>query len=186
LSILAGVALDLVFSKWSIGGARRVARAAATLILLPFLIATPTYLLITQYQKVKANADGAYFVKNEIMDGLKILQQRSRPDDVVFAALATSRLIPAFSGNTVVWGHWAMSIDLKERQTWSMNVFGAQSDEKRSAEFWGNDIQFVFADTEVKQWFENHPFMAGLILGDSHKVFENSSVVIYQRPGPSS
>lgn len=186
LSILAGVALDLVFSKWSIGGARRVAGAVATVVLLPFLIATPTYLLITQYQKVKANADGAYFVKNEIMDGLKILRQRSRPEDVVFAALATSRLIPAFSGNTVVWGHWAMSIDLRERQTWSMNVFGAQSDEKRSAEFWGNDIQFVFADGEVKQWFENHPFMAGLILKDSHKVFENSSVVIYQRPGPSS
>jgi hypothetical protein len=183
LSILAGVALDLVFSKWSMGGARRVAGAVATVILLLFLVATPTYLLVSQYQTVKANADGAYFVNNEIMEGLKILQQRSRPEDVVFAALATSRLIPAFSGNTVVWGHWAMSIDLKERQTWSMNVFSAQSDEKRSAEFWGSDIQFVFADGEVKQWFEKHPFMAGLILRDANKVFENNSVVIYQRPG---
>jgi hypothetical protein len=186
LSILAGVALDLVFSKWSIGGARRVATAVATVVvLLPFLIATPTYLLISQYQKVNANADGAYFVNNEIMEGLKILQQRSRPEDVVFAAYATSRLIPAFSGNTVVWGHWAMSMDLKERQTWSMNVFSAQSDERRSAEFWGGDIQFVFADGEVKQWFENHPFMAGVILRDANKIFENSSVVIYQRPGAS-
>ncbi|MEY2525655.1 MAG: hypothetical protein QOE73_426, partial [Verrucomicrobiota bacterium] len=54
---------------------------------------------------------------------------------------------------------------------------------KRSAEFWGSDIQFVFADGEVKQWFEKHPFMAGLILRDANKVFENNSVVIYQRPG---
>jgi hypothetical protein len=186
LSVLAGVTFDLIFTKWSPGGARRAATAIAAVILLPFLIATPTYLLISQYQKVKANADGAYFLNNEIMDGLKVLQQRSRPEDVVFAAYATSRLIPAFSGNTVVWGHWAMSIDLKERQTWSMNVFNAQSDEKRSAEFWGSDIQFVFADGEVKQWFENHPFMAGLILKDANKVFENNSVVIYQRPGAAS
>lgn len=186
LSILAGVALDSVLSKWSTGGARRVATAVAAVILFPFLVATPTYLLISQYQRVKANADGAYFVNNEIIDGLKVLQQRSRPEDVVFAAPATSRLIPAFSGNTVVWGHWAMSIDAKERQTWSVNVFNAQSDEKRSAEFWGSDIQFVFADGEVKQWFENHPFMARLILRDANKVFENSSVVIYQRPGAAS
>ena len=79
-----------------------------------------------------------------------------------------------------------MSIDAKERKTWSVNVFNAQSDEKRSAEFLGNDIQFVFADGEVKQWFENHPFMARLILGDAKRVFENSSVVIYQRPGAAS
>jgi len=186
LSILAGVALGLVSSKWLTGKARRVATAVAATIVLPFLIATPTYLLISQYQQVKANADSAYFVNHEIIDGLKVLQQRSRPEDVVFAALATSRFIPAFSGNTVVWGHWAMSIDVKERQNWSMDVFSAQSDEKRSAEFWGSDIQFVFADGEVKQWFENHPFMARLILKDAKKVFENSSVVIYQRPGPSS
>jgi hypothetical protein len=102
LSILAGVAFDAVLSIWSTDKARRVARAVAAVVLLPVLIATPTYLLITQYQKVKANADGAYFVNNEIIDGLKVLQQRSRPEDVVFAALATSRLIPAFSGNTVV------------------------------------------------------------------------------------
>jgi hypothetical protein len=186
LSILAGVALDLVLSKWPIGGARRVATAVAAVILLPFLVATPTYLLISQYQRVKANADGSYFVNNEIIDGLKILQQLSGPEDVVFATRATSRLIPAFSGNTVLWGHWAMSIDAKERRAWYANVFNAQSDEKRSAEFWGNDIQFVFADGEVRQRFENHPFMARLILRDANKVFENSSVVIYQRPGAAS
>jgi hypothetical protein len=132
---------------------------------------------------VKANADGAYFVSNQIIDGLKVLQQRSKPDDVVFAALGTSRFIPAFSGNTVVWGHWAMSVDIKERQTWVASVFNAQSDENISAEFWGSDIQFIFADGEIRQWFENHPFMAQIILGGANKVFENSSVVIYQRPG---
>jgi hypothetical protein len=131
---------------------------------------------------VKENLGGAYFVNNEIMDGLKVLQQRSKPDDVVFANLPTSRLIPAFSGNTVVWGHWAMSVDFKERQAWVANIFNPQSDEDLAARFWGNDIQFVFADGDVKQWFETHPFLAGIILKDASKIFENSSVVIYQRP----
>jgi hypothetical protein len=182
LSILAAVAFDLVLSKWSTGKMRRVATMAAAVILLPFLVATPAYLLISQYRQAKANADGAYYVNNEVIDGLKVLQQHSSQDDVVFAALRTSRLIPAFSGNTVVWGHWAMSVDLKERETWFMNVFNAQSDENISAEFWGSDIQFVFADGEIKQWFENHPFMARIILVDANKIFENNSVMIYQRP----
>jgi hypothetical protein len=183
LSILAGVILAIAFRACSGSWARRVAAMATAVVLLSFFIATPVYLLISQYQQVKANADGAYFVNNEIVEGLKILQQQSKRDDVVFASYPTSRLIPAFSGNTVVWGHWAMSIDVKERQEWSGNIFSAETDESVSARFWGNDIQFVFADGEVKQWFEAHPFMAGLILKDAGKIFENRSVVIYQRPG---
>lgn len=38
------------------------------------------------------------------------------------------------------------------------------------------------ANGEVKRWFENHPFMARVILRDASKIFENDSVVIYQRP----
>ena len=182
LCLLVAVAFDLVLNKWSTAGKRRVVTIAAAVVLLPLLSVTPAYLLTNQYQQVKANVGGAYFVKNEIIDGLKVLQQRSKPDDVVFASIATSRLIPAFSGNTVLWGHWAMSVDFPERQTWATAIFNAQSDENLSERFWGSDLQFVFADGDIKQWFESHPYLAGIILKNASKIFENSSVVIYQRP----
>src|SRR5205823_5402592 len=82
---------------------------------LPLLVATPIYLFASQAKIARANADGAYYLSNEKMEGLRFLSTHSDPNDVVFATIATSRLIPAFAGNTVVWGHWAMSIDLKER-----------------------------------------------------------------------
>jgi hypothetical protein len=186
LSLLVAVAFDFVLGTWSTGRTRRVAGFATAAVLFPFLAATPTYLLIEQYREVKANVDGAYFVSNEIIEGLKVLQQRSRPDDVVFANLPISRLIPAYSGNTVVWGHWAMSVDSKERRAWIANIFNPQSDENLADQFWGSDIQFVFAEGDVKQWFETHPFLAGIILKDATQIFKNSSVVIYQRPGPPS
>jgi hypothetical protein len=182
LSLLVAVAFDFVLSKWSTARTRRAVTIAAAAVFLPLLSATPIYLLANQYQQVKANVGGAYFVNNEVIDGLKVLQQRSRPEDVVFATFATSRLIPAVSGNTVLWGHWAMSVDYPERQTWVANIFNAQSDDNLAQQFWRNDIQFVFADGEFKQWFENHPFMAGIILKNAGKIFENSSVVIYHRP----
>lgn len=185
LCILVAVAFDFALNKYSSRRNHRVTTIAAAAVLLPILAATPIYLLIDQYRQVKANVDGEYFVSDEVMSGLKVLQQRSRPDDVVFANLPTSRLIPAFSGNTVVWGHWAMSVDFNERQAWFANVFNSQSDEDLAERFWENDIQFVFADGDIKQWFETHPFLAGIILKDASKIFENSSVVIYRRPGRS-
>jgi len=185
LCIFVAVAFDFVLSKWSTRRTRRVTTIGAAVVLLPFVAATPTYLLIDQYRQVKANVSGAYFVNNDIIAGLKVLKQRSRPEDVVFATLATSRLIPAYSGNTVLWGHWAMSVDFKERKDWAASVFTPQSDENLAAQFWGNDIQFVFADGDLKQWFERDPFLAGILLKDASKVFENESVVIYQRPGAS-
>jgi len=182
LSILAGVALVPLFDRWSRGWGWKVVLSLSSAILFSLFAATPIYLLIDQYRTVKANADGAYYVSNELMEGLEALKQQSRPEDVVFARYATSRLIPAISGNTVVWGHWAMSVDLKERQTWFSTVFSTESDERRSVEFWGDDVKFVFADGDIKQWFEGHPFMTQRILHGAPQVFRNEAVVIYRRP----
>ena len=125
-------------------------------------------------RKVKANVDETYFLK-----------QQSKPDDVVFASPATSRLIPALSGNTTVWGHWAMSVDADERRKWLGNLFSNVDDSNRSQQFWSNDIEFIFANGALKQWLEQSPFGWGAILRDARKVFENRSVVIYQRPSTS-
>ncbi len=177
LSILSSVAVDLVFARWRRGW-------IAAIVLVPVMAATPIYLLANQHAEVKANEDGAYFLSDDTMAGLKALKEQSQPNEVVFARVATSRVIPGFTGNTTVWGHWAMSIDFKEREAWFGNLFSAESnldDASRAGEFWGNDIRFIFADGEIKQSMEQFPAAWRIILADADKIFENNSVLIYHR-----
>jgi hypothetical protein len=181
LCVLAAVAFDTMLAKWAPTRPRWVVTGAAV-ILLPLMAATPLYLLVSQRVDVKANAEDAYFLNDDMVEALKVLKQQSKPNDVVFATPETSRLLPAFSGNTAVWGHWAMSVDYDERVRWLGNVFGNVDDENRARLFWSNDIQFIFADGVLKQWLEQSPFGWGAIVRDARKVFENPSVVIYQRP----
>lgn len=129
--------------------------------------------------------DDAYFVKNELIQGLKVLKATTRPDDVVFAEPATSRLIPAFSGNTTVWGHWAMSIDYEQRRLWIESFLQpepAWDDETRARQFWGANIQFIFADKQFKQALDGPSAIWRAVVKNAEKIFENRSVVIYRRP----
>lgn len=180
LCILAAIAFDTMLTKLA-PVRRRWTLIGTAVILLPLVVATPLYLVVTQRGQVQANADGAYFLSDDMMEGLKVLKQQSKRSDVIFATPATSRLIPVFSGNTTVWGHWAMSVDRRQRDSWLENLFANIDDRNRSREFWSNDIQFIFADGALKQWLEQSPFGWGTILRDARKVFENRSVVIYQR-----
>jgi len=184
LCILGGIAFAMLLGWCSRSTTRRWVVIIAAVIGLPLLVATPIYLFASQAKIARANADGAYYLSNEKMEGLRFLSTHSDPNDVVFATIATSRLIPAFAGNTVVWGHWAMSIDLKERRAWLGDLFKTGSnwdDEDRSREFWGTGIQYIFADGEIKLALETYPFMWRVILKEAEKVFENDSVVIYRR-----
>jgi hypothetical protein len=183
LCIMAGIGFDLLLARFSNARARKEALIAAVVIFLPLLASTPMYLLASQSAQVRENAAGAYFISNEMMAGLKFLKNRSKPDEVVFATPATSRLIPALAGNTVLWGHWAMSVDIKERTKWVENLFDEHADwddPRRGREFWGTGIQYIFADGGLKQSLEQKPEKWRVILGEADKVFANGSVVIYR------
>jgi len=128
-------------------------------------------------------AEGAYYISNEMLEGLKLLRKTSKPNEVVFATLSTSRLIPAFAGNTVVWGHWAMSVDLNERRDWYTKLFNNYQDwddENRARQFWGSGIEYVFADSQLKKSIERDPMKWFVILRDADEVFRNEKVVIYR------
>ena len=134
---------------------------------------------------MKQNRDGAYYISDAMMEALRALRKESKPDEVTIALYSTSRLIATFAGNTVVWGHWAMSIDLKERQKWTQKLLSSQadwSDVNRAAQFWGDNAQLLFADGPLKQSIELHPYQWEVILKGATKIFENASVVIYRRP----
>jgi hypothetical protein len=185
LCIMAGISFDLLLTRCS-GVSNRHRRhflAVAVVFFLPLLVSTPIYLLADQYREVKNNLGGAYYVNDEIMKGLMFLKNRSKPDEIVFATMATSRLIPAFSGNTVLWGHWAMTVDLQERENWLENLasqpLSVDNDEKKR-EFWGAGIQYVFADGKLKQSLDQNPQTWRFILDEADIVFENGSVRIYQ------
>jgi len=182
---MAGISFDLILARCSglPASIRRQILLIATAILLPLLASTPFFLLAAQNQEVKNNADSAYFISDEIMKGLMFLKNRSRSNEIVFTLPATSRLIPAFSGNTVVWGHWAMSVDRQERESWFANLIdnpGHLDDDQRGREFWGIGIQYVFADGELKQELDQNPQAWRFILDEANVVFENDSVRIYQ------
>jgi hypothetical protein len=183
LCILAAISLDLILTRASWLRSRKWAKVSAAVILLSLLISTPAYLFLSEAEEVRHDAYGTYYIGNEMMEGLNFLKDRTRPNDVVFATWETSRLIPAFAGNTVLWGHWAMSVDLEERKQWDAHLFDKNSnwqDPHRSNDFWGTDIQYIFADGGMKESIEQYPEVWRVMLNDADKVFANGSVVIYK------
>jgi hypothetical protein len=188
LCIMAGISFDMLLTRCS-GASARIRRQVlviAAVVLLPLLASTPVYLLASQGREVKNNADGTYFISDDILKGLMFLKNRGKPNEIVFATLATSRLIPAFSGNTVLWGHWAMSVDLNERENWLANLINNpsnQDDDRRGREFWGAGIQYVFADGDLRQALDRNPHKWRFILDEANVVFTNGAVTIYQHQG---
>ena len=185
LCIMAAISLDLILNRFSNSRARGWVAAAAAIIFLPLLVSTPVYLFASESREVRSNADGYYYVSNDVMDGLHFLHTRTKPNDVVFATVETSRLIPGLAGNTVVWGHWAQSVDLSERQNWITNLFNAHADwtdPDRARQFWGTNIQYIFADGAFKKSLEQGPRWQ-IILNEADAVFTNRSVAIYRHRG---
>ena len=183
LCIVAAISLDLLLDRFSNSRTRRWATAAAAVVFLPLLVSTPVYLLARENREVRNNADGYYYISNDVMNGLQFLKTKTKPSDVVFATVETSRLIPGLAGNTVVWGHWAQSVDLAERQNWITNLFNARADwtdPNRAREFWGTNIQYIFADGPFKQSLEQGRSQWQIILNEADAVFTNRSVIIYK------
>ena len=186
LCIMAAISLDLLLSRFSKSRTRGWVTAAAAVILLPLLVSTPAYLLVRENREVRNNTTGAYYINNDLMDGLHFLKTQTKSGDVVFATVETSRLIPGLAGNTVVWGHWAQSVDLAEREKWITNLFNPQSnwtDPNRAREFWGTGIQYIFANGDLEQRLDQNPPEWRVILNDADVVFTNRSVVIYKHRG---
>lgn len=189
--ILAAICLDLILTRFPGIRSRNWALATGAIVFLPLLIATPVYLLRYEAMTVLHDADNAYYISNDMLAGLKFLKEKTQPEEIVYANIATSRLIPAFSGNTVLWGHWAQSVDLQERRQWYAHLFTGNPiapDQERSEEFWGTGIHYIFADAKLKKFIAENPARWRGILRDADPVFTNSSVVIYKyrTGGPSS
>jgi hypothetical protein len=181
ICILAAASLDLIVCRIGSPPLRRWVVGGIVVGLLPLLTFTQIYLFSEERRQVRENADGAYYVPDEVMAGLKFLHDHTGPDEIVFAPLAVSRIIPATAGNTVVWGHWAMSVDFTERNRWAADVFQAQSgwnEEQREGAFWGAGIKYIFAVADLRRWFERAD--RSWLLRSTDKAFENPFVTIFR------
>jgi hypothetical protein len=183
LCLLAGVSFLLIIQRTVQPGLQRWVGIAAGVVLLPFLVSTQIYNLTTQNKVVRSNQAGAYYLSDDFVGGLRFLREKTNPRALVFATPAASGLIPAYAGNTVLWGHWAMSVDVKERQKWFELLCspGSGWDEaKRGQEFWGSGIEYVFADGTFNEAVRASAWPWSVILREADKVFENRSVTIYR------
>src|SRR5262249_44789790 len=106
-------------------------------------------------------------------------------EDVVFATAETSSKLAAYTGNTVMWGHWAQTVDFAERMAWFEETTSGRSPydaATRRARFWDSGARWLFLEPPWKE--DCPPPPANDILEGAEKVFENSAVAIYKRPVP--
>jgi hypothetical protein len=184
--ILASVALGLFFSRIQNPQRRRLSLFCTLLILVPLMSSTQL-LLSAEFQREvgKRTPISPYMVSDGVMEAMRYLQKNTNSEEIVFARPSTSCLIPAFAGNTVVWGHWAQSVDRSKRFAWYANVFdesSAWSEERRRKEFWDARIEYVLTDRDPSY---DDVFTIGnlpaWLAADVEEVFVGSDVVIYKK-----
>ena len=184
LCILAAISFDLLLAKCATAKAAKLTLAAATVVMVPLLALTLVYLIVMLNQEVRANVDGVYYISRDMDAALSYMKQHSNPDDVVLATVGTSMMIPGYAGNTVVWGHWAMSVDADEREAWSQDLFERPQnwdDPARAQDFWGSGVRYIFADGILKSGIEDTGYKWRVILKDADEVFRNGKVIVYKR-----
>jgi hypothetical protein len=131
-------------------------------IALILCITTATHFQVFTMLRQSLRSDPlAYFIPEDYQKAYAYLEKNSSPDDLVLAHYATSRIIPGMSGNTVVFGHWAQSVDRKERMHWVRNLFnpmnaGNNSDGESIRQLRLSNISYIFIDPfMVKDWFRD-------------------------------
>ena len=181
ICILAGAASEPLLESLPVAPARKTALAA---LIVALMSCTQFTNLRAGLAEVEENRDGMFRIPDGMMAGLKYLETRSDHSQLVFAAPPTSAKIAAFSGNTVLWGHWAQAVDSRERHARIRSIFSADSDlslKERRREFWGPGVEYLFLDGNWRGGFRTG--VAPSLLADADEVFVNADVSIYRRAG---
>jgi hypothetical protein len=184
ICILAGLSLNLITAKLIHAKIKVWILYGSLLVLIPLLTSTQIFILAEQWKTVSKNIKGYYFISDSLISGFDFLKRNSNQNDIVFASLSTSKFIPAFSGNSVVWGHWAMSVDYLDRLEWFKSLMKQKSGEYTRQHFRETGIRYIYLDGMYKQYFHGKDGM-WLVTG-ARKVFENDGVIIYrEEPVPN-
>lgn len=176
VAILGGAACARLLAS-----AGRLAPIAAAAI-AALVLATPGRLLIESQREIDRKAfDNPFVISDERYDAMRFL--RTTPDQsVVFADLATMRLVPALAGNRVPFGHWAQTVDAQAALDWSNAVFGRSGlgAAERRARFWSAGIDYVLLDGPLLA-VARRGRLDWLFAGCARE-FENRSAMVLRRP----
>jgi hypothetical protein len=112
----------------------------------------PTWQFIVRDARLIFASDKSaeYYVARPLMDALEFLRARGTPDEVVFSSLETGALVPAVSGNTAVWGHWAQSVDYDETRRWRDDLMAPGDPAEKARRLWAK-ADYVLADGALKR-----------------------------------
>jgi len=126
------------------------------LIILAVALTIPTtlHVVATQLETCRLpSAREVYYLSDEIRDVLDALRERTRASDVVLSSYPVSRVIPAYAGNTVIWGHWAQSVDLEEqsaRMRRTLDPKSALEPHERARLFWQQGAAWAVIDPQLE------------------------------------
>lgn len=151
--MIAAVGLDDLARRVSTG--RKWAYAGVVVASLAFTAVTHVRNFDVLRNDVRQDV-GAFYVTPDLRRAFRFLAEHTDPDSVVLAAYEATRLIPGAAGNTVTYGHWAQSIDVRAHVAWLRRVFGppgAMSAADRQRELRESAIDYVFIDqTMLREW----------------------------------
>ena len=124
----------------------------------------------------------AYFLSGELAQALATLKARSDPADRVLAHPSIAVQIPGRTGNPVLVGHWAQSVDSQETQRWLGFLF-SQAPEVRDAErraaLHERRVRYVLVEPKMRRdWFRGAT--PEWLEGDFEVVFQGDRVALLE------
>jgi hypothetical protein len=181
MGIVAAVVLERLAAKILPAGRRIGGTIALLIVTLPVMLSSYLVLVPALAVELRRNDRHSFFIPDNLRSALDYLARYSDPDEVVLASIPTSLLVPAISGNTVVWGHWAQSVDLAARREWYRQVFLPQSGltgGQRRAQFLEAGIDWLVAEPVAEGGIDltPPPWLAGV----ATRVFEAGPVAVYR------
>lgn len=176
LCLLAGASCEALSRRLSLGcyGALILAAAAVALSVPTWAqIAVGVTRLLGQVGRRE------YYLSESHAQALDFLRARGSPQEIVFASLPTSVLVPALTGKTALWGHWAMSADYGARARWVRQLLHPGGDGAVKARQLWKTVDYALLDGEFKLLRDE----GGLewIQRGGELLFSNEAAVIYGR-----
>ncbi len=158
-------------------------RSAWLWLVIALTTATPIYVTYDKLMETMQSPPQApYYIADDLMDALRYLKDHTRPSEIVFASQEVSLLIPALAGNTVLWGHWAMSVDSEAQIARLRPLFDRQSGydgEARARGFWEDTrVRYILMDPWVRASF-GEP-LPDWLLRTSRTVYQEGNYAILQ------
>ena len=131
-------------------------RIFAAILIVVLVLPSNAYRL-SQLLELKYNPANIYsmpyFLENEEYEALLWLKRNTNPDDVILSEQTLSNYVPRVSGNIVYFGHWAQTINYKDKLEWFSKIDTSTIDNKELSKLGINFIMIRKTNINLKEVF---------------------------------